>query len=883
MDEPKKKRQYNFSSKQKAKIAAGRVAKRVKDDAEKAAKAAKAAKNKLEASKKKLAATKDFADKVAGTSKVGYVVTDVEKATPTAKAIIDDPDTTVVFRPNKGKQEAFLAAPEKEVLYGGAAGGGKSYAMLIDPLRFIHNRNHKPILLRKSMPELQELIDKSHDLYPKAFPGAKWNQQKSRWTFPSGAVFIMSFVENDLDVHRYQGQAFTWIGVDELTHYATPYVWDYLRSRLRTTDPTIETYMRACIDEGDVLTEKGWKPIQEVVVGELVYTLLPSGEMVLRPVTQAVKYDVDEELVRVRKKNLYMSMTQDHRVVYKKFGKQTLDITRWNEHTNSCIDIVRSSSSYYGKGYTSPLSNFTDEAYAKFLGLFIAEGCTTGPYKGNYKVLITQNKSENHTFVKECMEAGGYNVCYSKNGDFQITNKELFTHLKPLGKAVDKHFPRKFLDNASVEQLKIALDAYLLGDGHWQSEKSATGFTCSKQLANDLQEIAIKLGYKTQVNHIIYDNPVWNDKYSIYFTLHTPTTKVDKGVERNDTQLEHYKGRVYCLGVKETENFVVRQKGYVWVSGNTTNPGGIGGWWVKRMFIEPSPYNTPFWATDIETGDILRYPHLEIVEPELRGKPLFKRRFIPAKLSDNPFLMQSPEYLAMLSSLPEVQRRRLLEGDWDVAEDTAFPEFDPKVHTCEPFEIPNHWQRYRSCDYGYVAPSAVLWYAVAPNGTVFVYRELYAKSLDAEALADKIRELEWNDPGVLTGPLDTESWAERGQRGPSIAETMIRAGIRWTKTDKSKGSRVRGKIELHRRLKVNTFTGEVGVKIFHNCRNLIRIMPMLPLDPSNAEDVDTDFVEDHLYDSFRYGINNRPTFSLHTNEINYSSDQPALVDAKFGY
>ena len=558
--EETKKRRYNFSSKHKAKLAANRVLKRTKDDAVKAAKAAKRAKNKLAASKKKLTATKDFSDKLSGKSKVGYVVTDLEDATPTAQTIVDNPDTDVIFRPNAGAQESFLAAPEKEVLYGGAAGGGKSYAMLIDPLRYIHNKNHKPILLRKSMPELQELIDKSHDLYPKAFPGAKWNQQKSRWTFPSGAVFIMSFVENDLDVHRYQGQAFTWIGVDELTHYATPYVWDYLRSRLRTTDPSIQTYMRA-----------------------------------------------------------------------------------------------------------------------------------------------------------------------------------------------------------------------------------------------------------------------------------------------------------------------------------TTNPGGIGGWWVKKMFIHPAPYNKSFWATDIETGDILRYPQLAIVDQKLRGLPLFKRRFIPARLSDNPYLMQSPEYLAMLSSLPEVQRRRLLEGDWDVAEDTAFPEFDHKVHTCEPFEIPSHWKRFRSCDYGYVAPSAVLWYAVSPNGTVFVYRELYQKSLDADALAEKIIELEWNDPGILTGPLDTESWAERGQRGPSIAETMIQAGVRWTKTDKSKGSRVRGKIELHRRLKVNNYTDEVGVKIFRNCRNLIRIMPILPLDSSNAEDVDTKFIEDHLYDSFRYGMNNRPSYTLYPDEQKYTLEQPTLVDTKFGY
>jgi len=141
------------------------------------------------------------------------------------------------------------------VLYGGAAGGGKSYALLVDPLRFADNINHRALLLRRTLGELAELIDQSKKVYPKAFPNAVFKESKNLWIFPSGATILLSYVDKDSDVTRFQGQSFSWIGIDELGHYPTPYVWDYLRSRLRTTDPKIETYMRASANPGGV---GGW-------------------------------------------------------------------------------------------------------------------------------------------------------------------------------------------------------------------------------------------------------------------------------------------------------------------------------------------------------------------------------------------------------------------------------------------------------------------------------------------------------------------------------------------------------------------------------------------------------------------------------------------------
>jgi len=441
----------------------------------------------------------------------------------------EEPDK-ILFEPNPGPQTEFLASSEREVLYGGAAGGGKSYALIIDPLRYCNNKNFNALILRRTNDELRELIHKSQEMYPNAYPGAKWMEKKSQWTFPSGARIWMTYLEQDKDVLRYQGQAFTYIGIDELTQYSTPYAWDYLRSRLRTADPSLPVFMRA-----------------------------------------------------------------------------------------------------------------------------------------------------------------------------------------------------------------------------------------------------------------------------------------------------------------------------------TTNPGGPGHAWVKKMFIDPSTPGKPFWATDITTGETLIYPSRH----SKAGTPLFKRRFVPAKLLDNPYLYNAGDYEAMLLSLPEVQRKQLLEGSWDIAEGAAFSEFDRRYHVIEPYAIPNSWRKFRACDYGYSSASGVLWFAVDPSDeTLLVYRELYVSKVPAKELAHMVLEAEEGE-AIHYGVLDSSLWHKRGDTGPSLAEQMIVEGCRWRPSDRSRGSRVAGKNELHRRLQIDEDTGRSGIEIMSTCTNLIAQLPTLPMDKTNPEDVNTK-AEDHLYDALRYGIMTRP-------------------------
>ena len=521
-----KGRGYNYHSKTKAKQEASKTVKAKKKKIAQARSAISRYKKSVEKTEKALDLLED--------NNKSKVVEDtfVKKLSPSLKEEVKE---NVIFKPNEGPQMDFLAAGETDVLYGGAAGGGKSYAMLVDPLRFAHRGAHRALILRRSMPELRELIDKSRELYPKAFPGCKYREVEKLWNFPSGAKVEFGFLERDADVYRYQGQAYSWIGFDEITHLPTEFSWNYLASRLRTTDSEIVPYMRC-----------------------------------------------------------------------------------------------------------------------------------------------------------------------------------------------------------------------------------------------------------------------------------------------------------------------------------TANPGGSGAHWVKKRYISPSPPNESYVGDDGIT-----------------------RKFIPARLNDNPYLAQDGRYEQMLKSLPPTQRKQLLEGNWEISEGAAFTEFDRGLHVIDPFEIPLHWERVKGLDYGYASESACVWATIDPSdGTLIVYRELYRKGLLSTELAEMLTNMELSDPTSVRGVLDTACWSRTGTTGPTIAETLIQSGHKLRPADKN---RIAGKIQIHEHLKVQP-SGRPRMQIFNTCPNLIRELQSIPLDKNNPEDVNT-HAQDHAYDALRYLIMSRPRINDPLSQIRSLQREQHFqpFDSTFGY
>lgn len=777
-----------------------------------------------------------------------------------------------LVNPETGRspQSEFLSATEDIVLMSGTRGSAKSDALLVDPLRYCDNRYFRALVIRKAMPDLRDLIERCKVLYPDVYPGVRWKEQEKIFVFPSGARIEFGYCENKNDVERYRGQEYAWLGIDELTMFADEDTFDSLCSSVRVTKPGLPAHIRCCVDEGEVLTVSGWKAIQDVEIGEKVYSVTPSGETVEAEVYDNVAFDVDEDLARVRMKNLYMSITQDHRIVHHKNNSDnTYTLSRFNEvfTANNRVKLCRAPLSYDNVGYSGYTYGMSVDTYLAFMGLYLAEGCVVNKvHKGCYTVIITQAKETTVTKVKALLEDTGLHWIPCTNGDFRLYKKDLWEYLKQFGKAKNKFVPREILSTANTQQLKILFDWLMLGDGSWQGDTSGTYVTTSPQLADDVAEIAVKLGYKVKITPVFSDNSAHNTRYNVFISTTLPVTYLEKDI--TDVRYERYKGKVYCLSVKDTENFILRQKGTVWLSGNTTNPYGVGVRWVKKRFIDKGPEATTI-TVNIET-DI--------------GTLKRTYRWIHSSWKDNPLIRK--EYIAYLASIPDASKRKAFyEGSWDGGAGTAFPDFDRRIHVIKPFEIPHHWPRFRACDYGYTTMAACLWFAIDPEDRLYVYRELITTLVNAPDFADRVLDLERGE-NIKYGVIDGSLGANRGSSEPTLDEQMNRRGCRWRWADRQKGSRVANKNIIHQLLQRDKDLateeypdGQPRLVIFENCIELIEELSSLPSDEKNPEDVDTDAV-DHAYDALRYGVGSRPRWHV---GVRTEYQGPTIINSSFGY
>lgn len=275
---------------------------------------------------------------------------------------------------------------------------------------------------------------------------------------------------------------------------------------------------------------------------------------------------------------------------------------------------------------------------------------------------------------------------------------------------------------------------------------------------------------------------------------------------------------------------------------SASNPGNIGNAWVKKRFkIYENPDNVKFEAPGGRT-----------------------RCFIPAKLADNRVLSDAdPLYIKRLEELPEYERKILLDGDWNVLAGAAFPEWQHSEHVMEPMPIPGGWRKWAALDWGGTKPFCILWFAEDWDANVYIYRELYGckHEMDEEEgaydkgvlwtvdqVAKEYHELSLTED-VKSVVADPSIWSHTGHDS-TIASLFMDAGVPIIPGTKD---RYGTKQLLHSMLKIDEMTGLSRLRIFSNCRGLVRTLPQLTTDPRRPEDVNTK-MEDHPYDTLRYGL-----------------------------
>lgn len=156
-------------------------------------------------------------------------------------AQLQDTGPEVLWQPNvapnrwhpEGPQIAFLKASEDEVMFAGGRGSGKSSAMLADVIQWVHVPRFRALIVRRTFPELRDLINRAQELYLKLYPTAKWKEQDKLFIFPSGARIEFGYCDSMNDLLRYQGQEYHWLGVDEISQFESPEYYVKLKMSVR--------------------------------------------------------------------------------------------------------------------------------------------------------------------------------------------------------------------------------------------------------------------------------------------------------------------------------------------------------------------------------------------------------------------------------------------------------------------------------------------------------------------------------------------------------------------------------------------------------------------------------------------------------------------------
>lgn len=355
-------------------------------------------------------------------------------------------------------------------------------------------------------------------------------------------------------------------------------------------EPPLKIKAHPCYSEDtEVLTEEGWKLFKDLTGNERIATLNPwTEEIEYHKPTKIIVQDYEGVMIHQKGKTIDLMVTPNHKVYIRRGyqGKKwrLLKTVKFPNNfelveMKDCPKVVEFKQDAKWKGIEQkyfvlpsvksekhPITGYQKiyperripmDEWLAFFGFWLAEGSAFELYRGNYLTIISQRDDMNELrdIIRKC--GFSFYINFDENrGEYRIVihDKQLYEYLKQFGHAKDKYIPRELL-KLSRRQLTILYTWMMKGDGN---KRRNTYSTSSKKLADDFQELLLKIGYAGVVK---YDEK--DEIYRVYINKKQKTPKVNTNGQNNRKEI-YYKGKIYCVTIRNHIIYVRRNGKPVW-------------------------------------------------------------------------------------------------------------------------------------------------------------------------------------------------------------------------------------------------------------------------------------------------------------------------------